>query len=127
MALHNDLGKLGELVAARHLIMQGYSILSRDYRVGHKDIDIVASKDGTVVFVEVKTRQSNNFGEPEEAVTDEKIRNLISAANAYVQRYNVIGPIRFDVISLVGTEEPFEIKHIEGAFDPLSLSNYKKW
>ena len=126
MALHNDLGKLGELVAARHLIMQGYSILDRDYRVGHRDIDIVASKDGTVVFVEVKTRRSDSFGEPEESVTDEKIRNIISAANAYVQRSDVRGLVRFDVISVVGTEEPFRIKHFEGAFNPLSLSNYRR-
>ena len=125
MAQHNELGKKGEHVAARHLLQSGYSIRHTDYRVGHKDIDIVAFKDGTTVFVEVKSRSSDLFGEPEEAVDNAKIRNLISAANAYIARHKVSGKVRFDVITVVGTEEPYKVIHFENAFDPLSVSPYR--
>jgi len=122
MALHNDLGKLGEKVAARHLMLQGYSILAMDWRLGHKDLDLVAQKDGTTVFVEVKTRSNNNYGTPEEAVDEQKMRNLMSAAAAYMARNNVNGPVRFDVIAITGTEEPFQLQHFTNAFDPHSLT-----
>ena len=121
MAHHNEIGRIGEMVAARHLIQQGYSLLERDYRVGHKDIDIVAFKDGVTVFVEVKTRSSDRFGPPEEAVDREKIRFLVSAANVYIQRKGVMGPIRFDVIAVVGSEEPFSITHFTDVINPLSV------
>lgn len=112
MAHHNELGKMGEMVAARYLIQHGYFLLHTDYRVGHKDIDIVAFKDGVTVFVEVKTRSSDRFGSPAEAVDDKKIRFLVSAGHAYIRRFNVLGPVRFDVIAIVGNAEPFQITHI---------------
>ena len=121
MAQHNEIGRIGEMVAARHLIQQGYTLLQTDYRVGHKDIDIVALKDGVTVFVEVKTRSTDRFGTPEEAVDTKKIRFLISAANAYIKRNGVMGPVRFDVIAVVGTEEPFSITHFTNVIDPLSV------
>lgn len=121
MSSHNELGKTGELIAARHLIGLGYVILASDYRVGHRDIDIVAAKDGTTVFVEVKTRATDKFGNPEEAVTDVKMRNIVYAANKYIWQHNVRGPVRFDVISVVGTSEPYRIKHFLDAFNPYSL------
>lgn len=121
MADHNEIGRIGEMVAARYLIQQGYSLLETDYRVGHKDIDIVARKDGVTVFVEVKTRSSDRFGTPEEAVDREKIRFLLSAANVYIQQKGVMGPIRFDVIAVVGSEEPFSITHFTDVINPLSV------
>ena len=121
MARHNEIGRIGEMVAARYLIQQGYSLLETDYRVGHKDIDIVAFKDGVTVFVEVKTRSSDRFGAPEEAVDDEKIRFLLSAANAYIRRKGVMGPIRFDVIAVVGAEEPFSITHFTNIVNELGV------
>ena len=99
------------MAAARYLIQRGYRLLHTDYRVGHKDIDIVAFKDGVTVFVEVKTRSTSRFGGPEEAVDVEKMRFLVSAANYYIRREGVVGPVRFDVIAVVGTAEPFEITH----------------
>ena len=126
MALHNDLGRIGEKVAARHLMLNGYSILASDWRFGHKDLDLVAMKDGVTVFVEVKTRSTEAFGSPEEAVDINKMRNLISAANAYIRRFGVEGRVRFDVISVVGTCEPFKVTHIPSAFDPNSLSFYRR-
>ena len=70
MAAHNELGKEGELLAANHLQSEGYVIRHRNWRCGHKELDIVAEKDGTLVFVEVKTRKDVLFGLPEDAVTN---------------------------------------------------------
>ena len=123
MAQHNELGKRGEQAAARYLLMHGYTLLAHDWRLGHKDLDLVVQKDGVTVFVEVKTRATDDFGAPEEAVDHEKICNIISAAQAYVRRNNIIGPVRFDVISVVGTQEPYSITHFTDAFN----SHSQQW
>lgn len=120
MAQHNELGKLGEQIAARYLLTHGYTLLAHDWHFGHKDLDLVVQKDGVTVFVEVKTRSTGDFGSPEEAVDHQKIRNIISAAQSYVRRNNIIGPIRFDVIAVVGTQEPYTITHFTDAFNPHS-------
>ncbi len=122
MAKHNDLGKMGEMVAARHLMFHGYNILALDWHYGHKDLDIVAEKDGLTIFVEVKTRSTKRYGNPEEAVDNDKMHNLISSAQAYMRRYGINGPVRFDVIAVTGTGEPFEIDHFEDAFNSYSLT-----
>lgn len=126
MAKHNDLGRLGENVAARYLIQKGYNILARDWHCGHRDIDIVAQKDGLLVFVEVKTRSTTVFGQPEEAIDNRKIRSLLAAGSAYVRYFHVESPVQFDVITVVGENEPFEINHIENAINPNSMSYYKR-
>lgn len=124
MARHNELGHIGEKVAARFLMLQGYTIKAVDWHFGHKDLDLVAAKDGVTVFVEVKTRSTEAFGTPEEAVDNKKIRNLISAANVYIRRFGIVGPVRFDVISVVGECEPFKVTHFPNAFDSQSLMVY---
>lgn len=124
MARHNELGRMGENVAARYLIQQGYNIVARDWRFGHRDIDIVAAKEGVLVFVEVKTRATAIYGQPEEAVDNRKIRSLLAAGSAYVRYFNVESPVRFDVIAVVGEHDPFEVTHIENAINPNSLSYY---
>lgn len=124
MAFHNELGKLGERLAARHLLLNGYHILATDWHFGHKDIDIVCTKDGVTVFVEVKTRATDLFGSPEEAVDSRKMRNLVSAAQVYMSRNDVYGPVRFDIIAVVGSAEPFQITHFPDAFNPYSLTTY---
>ena len=65
MATHNELGKWGEDCAADYLQRMGYTIVARDWKSGHRDIDIIAMNDGTLVFVEVKTRRNRAFVEPE--------------------------------------------------------------
>ena len=86
MAEHNELGKWGEDEAARFLQRKGFTILERDWRVGKRDLDIIALKeDGKLlVFVEVKTRRNDVYLQPEEAVNTTKMRNIAIAANAYV-------------------------------------------
>jgi putative endonuclease len=80
MAEHNELGKQGEEIAQQHLSDKGYKILQCNWRFGSEEIDIIARKDNILVIVEVKTRQTNFFGEPEESVTKKKQKFLVRAA-----------------------------------------------
>ena len=116
---HIDLGEWGEMVAIDYLKEKNYYIMSHDWRLKHKDIDIIAFDNSTkeVVFVEVKTRRNNVFLEPEEAVTYQKIKNIKSAANAYILYYKVSQDIRFDIIAVIGTDDTnVQIRHTENAF-----------
>lgn len=117
MAKHNDLGNLGEDKATSFLAKNGYTILERQWRYKHKEIDIIAQKQNTVIFVEVKTRSSNYWGEPSEFVTQNKINFMIEAAAAFVEERNFDGEIQFDVISIKAINNIFEIEHIENAFE----------
>ena len=96
MASHNELGKEGETAAVTYLMEKGYEIRHRNWHSGHRDLDIVAQKDGELVIVEVKTRSDACFGQPEDAVDRRKIRS----------------------ITVVGSRPPFHIAHIEDAFFP---------
>lgn len=118
MAEHNDLGKLGEEIAVKYLTDKGYEILERNWRNRHKEIDIIAKDGKYLVIVEVKTRQSNAYGEPDIAVTRQKQRLLISAANAYLFRNKLDLETRFDIISIVFKGSEPVIEHIEDAFLP---------
>ena len=118
MAKHNDFGKLGEELAVNYLIGKGYEILERNWRNIHKEIDIIA-KDGTdLVIVEVKTRQTDEYGDPDVAVTKQKQWCLISAANAYVFQNRLDINTRFDIISIIFKDGEPVIEHIEDAFLP---------
>lgn len=117
MAEHNKLGAWGERKAAELLEEKGYEILERDWHFGHRDLDIVAMKDGVLVIVEVKTRRNNDFLEPEQAVDRRKIKSLLLAANAFVKLRGIDAEIRFDIISVIGTDDSCcEIRHMEDAF-----------
>ncbi len=114
MAEHNDLGAWGETMAAEYLERKGYTIIARNWHSGHRDIDIIALDENTVVFVEVKTRRDRLFIEPEKAIDYRKLHNLRTAINHFVKFKNIRQPIRLDAITIVGTpeqEEP-EITHI---------------
>ena len=115
MAAHNDLGKWGEDCAAAYLQHMGYTIVARDWKSGHRDIDIIAQDDAVVIFVEVKTRRNRVFVEPETAVDYYKRRNLQGAINHYVKYYHVNHDIRFDIITVVGTmgDADPEIEHLK--------------
>ena len=118
MAEHNDFGKLGEELAVNYLIGKGYEILERNWRNIHKEIDIIAKDGKDLVIVEVKTRQSDEYGDPDVAVTKKKQRMLIVAANAYITQNNLDKEIRFDIISIVFKGDEPVIEHIEDAFLP---------
>ena len=118
MAKHNILGRKGEDIAAEYLEKRGYTVLDRDWRSGHKDIDLVVTKDDTVVFVEVKTRSSTEYGNPEDAVTDRKILRIVNSADAYIRYKCIDMNVRFDIISIVSDGVEFKVEHIEEAFYP---------
>lgn len=121
MALHNQLGKWGEDIAAQYLREQGYEIISRDWRFGHRDIDIIARTpdNTTVVFVEVKTRTSDVVTKPDDAVDAKKVRSIGLAANAYVKQMSVADMLRFDVIAIIGNQGGIpQIEHLKDAFNP---------
>ena len=118
MAEHNLLGNKGEMLASRYLMNEGLAILHYNWRVGHKEIDLIARERDTLVFVEVKSRRNESYGDASEAVTPQKIELLISAAEAYVKRYGIDLPVRFDIVTVVGICEPYKIEHIRDAFTP---------
>lgn len=124
MAEHNDLGKWGEDEAALYYEDRGYEILERDWKVGKRDIDLIALTEDKdmLVFVEVKTRQNNDLQKPEEAVDVKKMRNLAIAANAYVKLHGLDMDVRFDIISVIGKCSCVEsIECFEDAFNPLLI------
>lgn len=118
MAQHNELGKQGEDIAEHLLQEKGYDILERNWRWRKNEIDLIATKENILVFVEVKSRRDSIFGNPEDAIDMPKIRRTVTAAEAYIKKKKFDGKVRFDVISIVGMKQPFEIKHIEQAFYP---------
>ena len=116
MALHNDLGKEGEARAANYLMEHGYKIRHTNWFYDKMELDIVAEKEGWLVVVEVKTRSTETFEHPEEAITNAKIRRIVTAADGYIQTYNIDLPTRFDVVSVIPDRNGFHIDHIEDAF-----------
>lgn len=120
-APHIELGKQGEELAAQHLIQKGYEILHRNWRNGRSEVDIIARVGNDWVFVEVKTRETDYFGYPEEAVDKAKQKQLQKAANAFVEQYPVQGDIRFDIVAIVLNGQQQEIYHIEDAFWPMDF------
>lgn len=120
MAEHNDLGHWGEQKAAEYLEHNGLRIVERNWRDGHRDIDIVAVDADVLVIVEVKTRRNNALVDAETAVDRGKIKNLCTAANKYVKMKCVDMPVRFDIVTVTETADSrCIIEHIEDAFMPL--------
>ena len=94
----------------------GYKILETNWRYQKAEIDIIAQKDGFLIFTEVKTRSSKKFGRPEEAIDKKKISLYQDAAENYLEALNLDLEIRFDVISIVISKDKTDIEHIPNAF-----------
>ncbi|MCD4746349.1 MAG: YraN family protein [Bacteroidales bacterium] len=118
MAEHIETGKKGEEIALGFLKKKGYKIIATNWRFGKDEIDIITIDNDCLVIVEVKTRRSNYFGEPEIAVTKKKQKFLIRAANAYIIQKDIDIETRFDIISIIIKTEKYTINHIEDAFYP---------
>lgn len=118
MAYNNDFGAQAESIAVDYLRAKGYVILDRNWRSGHKEIDIVARHNDTIVFVEVKARANAFYGNPEDAVTRRKMHLLVLAADAYLRCHTIDLDVRFDVVTITGTVQRPYIKHYEQAFRP---------
>lgn len=118
LAPHAALGRRGEDMAHRYLRSAGYMVVARNYRPGggQAEVDIVARDGETVVFVEVKSRTTADFGSPERAIGEEKRRHIVRAARAYATRAGIAwSQVRFDVISIVFTNPP-SLVHQKDAF-----------
>ena len=117
MAHHNELGKIGEKLAAEYLMNKGYEILAQNYYFDKAEIDIIAKKDSNIlVVVEVKTRNSDFFGDPQEFVTPSKIKLLVKAANEYIISNDLDMEVRFDIIAVIKNKSIEKIEHFEDAF-----------
>jgi putative endonuclease len=115
MAQHNELGEKGEELAVNYLLEKGYKIIHRNYRYLKAEVDIIANKEDVIIAIEVKTRTSSYFGNPQDFINKKKIQLLTSAMDYYMQKNNLDYEVRFDIISIVGSTS-FEIEHLEDAF-----------
>jgi putative endonuclease len=117
MAEHNESGSLAEQLASEYLANSGYGIIHRNWRYLHKEIDIVAEKNNTLVIVEVKSR----FGKEvtaDELLSMQKLKHVVDAAEAYIQKFGIDLETRFDIIIITFGEGKNDIEHIENAFVP---------
>jgi putative endonuclease len=116
-----DFGLLGERIAARWLVRQGWSVLDHRFRAGRRDIDLVMRKDGEVAFVEVKARRGEAFGSPVEAVHYRKQRELSRAARVWVDRFGTVEfAYRFDVVGILVEGDRVRVRYVPDAF-PLAV------
>lgn len=118
MAEHNLLGKKGEEKAVEFLKKLGYEIVATNWLEQKFEIDIIAKDGNEFVFVEVKTRATDFFGTPEEAVTPAKQNHLIEGADYYIQKHEIDLEARFDVIAIVLNKQNLTINHFKAAFYP---------
>jgi len=116
MAEHNDLGKLGEDLAADFLQQEGYEIVERNWTFQKAEIDIIAKKESVLAIVEVKTRSSIDFGDPQDFVNPKKIKLLVKAVDEYVSQNNLDLDLRFDIIAVSKDATIYKIEHLQDAF-----------
>ncbi|HLV15064.1 MAG TPA: YraN family protein [Xanthomarina sp.] len=118
MAYHNELGEWGEQFAAEYLLKNGYEILERNYFYDRAEVDIIAkTKAGDcVVCIEVKTRNSDVFGDPQSFVSKSKVKLLVKAMDAYLNENDLSLETRFDIIAIIKNKSTEELTHYEDAF-----------
>ena len=116
MAQHNQLGKKGEQLAVDFLLKNGYKIIERNYRFDKAEVDIIAKKENILAVIEVKTRSTTDFGNPQDFVKPKQIKNLVKAVDEYFNENDLDSEVRFDIIAIVKKKNGFEIEHLENAF-----------
>lgn len=122
MAKHNDTGTMGEALARRHLEEEGFAVVETNWRRGKYEVDIIAYREGLIVFAEVKTRSDVEHGNPEDFVDRKKQRAYVRMADAYVTMHRRQEEVRFDIISVVVGAGGTSIEHLENAFSAVELS-----
>lgn len=116
MAEHIDLGNKGEALAAALLIKKGYVIRDKNWRYLKAEVDIIAQKGQTLAVIEVKTRSTYQFGNPQDFVNPKKIKLLVLAVDEYINSKNLDVEVRFDIIAIVYKNKGYSIEHLENAF-----------
>jgi len=115
-------GKKGESIAIKYLKKNGYTIVKQNYRSKYGEVDIIAKDKDTIVFVEVKARRSDRFGDPKWAVTYKKQQKISLAAINYLKVTNQSGAkARFDVIAISGDKDNLKIEIVKNAFELASI------
>jgi putative endonuclease len=115
MGKNKELGQEGEQMAVDYLKKKGWIIHKTNYRYSRSEIDLIASKNSLLIFVEVKARTNTSFGMPADFVDEKKAENIMKGANYYIRDINWQGNVRFDIISII-KKEHMELQHIEDAF-----------
>ena len=119
MKTHQQILRIdGENIATKYLIDRGYSILKRNFRNGHAEIDIIAQLNTQLVIIEVKTRNTSKYGNPEQSVSSKKQQLLAQAAEAYLLQNDLDLIVRYDIISIIKNQYKTEITHLVDAFWP---------
>ncbi len=116
MAKHNALGKEGEDMATAYLRQKGYRILERNYRYLKAEVDIIVQKGNTVIAVEVKTRSTPDFGNPQDFVKPQQIQRLVLALDHYITKNNLEVEARFDIVAIIKNKLGVKLEHLEDAF-----------
>ena len=116
MAEHNELGTKGEDTAVEFLKSNGHTILTRNYRHGKAEIDIISTHESFLVFTEVKTRSTDYFGFPEESVDKKKRKKIRRAAEEFMFENKLDTEVRFDIISITDLNGKLKVYHIKDAF-----------
>jgi putative endonuclease len=116
MAKHNELGKKGEQLAVDFLLLKGYDIIERNYRFDKAEVDIIAQQKDVLAIIEVKTRSTADFGNPQDFVKPKQIQRLVKAVDEYVTVNDLEVEVRFDIIAIIKEGTQFNIEHLENAF-----------
>lgn len=116
MAQHNELGKSGEKEAINFLRNKGYDILETNYVYEKAEVDIIAKTGDYLVVVEVKTRSTPEFGDPQDFVKPAQIKRLVKAVDYYVNDKDLDLEVRFDIVAIIKNKLGKRIEHLEDAF-----------
>ena len=116
MAQHNELGKKGEDMAVAHLLAKGYEIVARNFLYQKAEVDIIARKDNILAVVEVKTRSTPDFGDPQDFVKKKQINQLVKAIDYFVNEHDLDVEVRFDIIAIIKNKAGTRLEHLEDAF-----------
>lgn len=120
MAKRSEVGAWGEAIAARRLAEQGHTLLARNWRSGHGELDLITERAGVITFVEVRTRRSDAYGTPEESITPRKRAKLIETAQAYLDA-NALNDAQWQIdviaIALDARNAVLRYDHIECAIE----------
>jgi len=111
-------GQTGEQIAADYLVEHGFKILHTNWQQGHKELDIVAEKNNVIHIVEVRSLSSSRLQQPYQSIGKLKQRNLIAAADAYIQRYQLTQETQIDIISIVFNGAKHTLEYIPNAIYP---------
>ena len=118
MVTQREIGELAEKHARNYLLAQGYKIRESNWYYGHLELDIIARDGDELVIVEVKSRNGLRYEHPSEAVTNEKMKRIVEAADAYILEKDLDYETRFDVVTVIFFGQDFELEHFKDAFYP---------